>query len=101
MPATPLSRFWRNSARELPLGAVKPTPVMTMREGFIRWERKSLANPAPKAIQASLHERARRRRRRLHRQPLRPPAHRRRAPSVVLDNLVYGHRAAVAPGVSF
>jgi hypothetical protein len=35
IPATPLSKFFRNSGSELPLGAVRPTPVMTMRAGFM------------------------------------------------------------------
>ena len=33
---TPFSRFFRNSASELPFGAVSPMPVMTMRVCFMR-----------------------------------------------------------------
>jgi hypothetical protein len=37
----------------LPLGAVNPTPVITMRECFIQMKRKSLANRGLKATSAS------------------------------------------------
>src|SRR5258708_13555347 len=100
MRDTPFSRFLRNSGRELPFGAVSPTPVMTMRVCFMRVLRKEqicLAIGNRKAIQvwdmkilvaggagyigshcvrqliAAGHE------------------------PVVLDNFAYGHRAALPP----
>src|SRR5258708_20593247 len=54
MRDTPFSRFLRNSGRELPFGAVSPTPVMTMRVCFMRVLRKEqicLAIGNRKAIQ--------------------------------------------------
>src|SRR5882724_5549495 len=101
MPAMPASRFWRNSARLLPLGAVRPTPVMTMRGSFINLESEIASQPAAESNTS------------LARmnvlvvggagyigshcvRQLVAAGHR----PVVLDNLVYGHRAAVAPGVT-
>src|SRR5476649_1224036 len=97
MPAMPASRFWRNSARVLPFGAVRPTPVMTMRGSFINLE-SEIASQLPAEGNTSLA--------RMNvlvvggagyigshcvRQ-LTAAGHR----PVVLDNLVYGHRAALA-----
>ena len=46
-PETPVSRFCRNSASVLPLGAVRPRPVMTMRDCFMNGvddPRRALSN---------------------------------------------------------
>ena len=49
MPATPASRLRRNSARELPFGAVRPTPVITMRADEEGMEAESTGQLGPKS----------------------------------------------------
>ena len=84
-PGDPGQQVARGTPRsELPFGAVRPTPVMTIRGRFMVLRKEEIASqqrPA-NAIKASYsHERSCRRGRGLHRKPLRAAAFSRRPPA--------------------